>query len=197
MLSVPESVENVADQMDLWSIGTSHEGSSTGSLVQDDCKVTMGDLSTSGVLRPEMEEEQFSFSDDLDDCKPAESSSGGSDSPHTVKVDGKEICPEDSKVLSEAVDIEKKNDVSGEEVERLVESLPIMRLHDSGDMDASPCQPMSQSFDPCSSTSRGDESCSRGLDAESFAERSPNFKAFTHVVANPEVGKEVLLTLPL
>ncbi|KAG5383293.1 hypothetical protein IGI04_034763 [Brassica rapa subsp. trilocularis] len=191
MLSVPESVESVAaDQVDLWSIGTSQEGSSTGSLVQDESKITTGDdfekSQSTSVLQPEMKEEQFSFSD-LDDCKPAESSSGGSNSPHTVKVDGKE----DSKVLSEAVDIERKNDVSGEEVERLVESLPIMRLHDNDDMDASPCQPMSQSFDPCSNTSkwdlREDESSSRGLDAESVAESSPNFKAFTHVIANPDV----------
>ncbi|KAH0909973.1 hypothetical protein HID58_033294 [Brassica napus] len=191
MLSVPESVESVAaDQVDLWSIGTSQEGSSTGSLVQDESKITTGDdfekSQSTSVLQPEMKEEQFSFSD-LDDCKPAESNSGGSNSPHTVKVDGKE----DSKVLSEAVDIERKNDVSGEEVERLVESLPIMRLHDNDDMDASPCQPMSQSFDPCSNTSkwdlREDESSSRGLDAESVAESSPNFKAFTHVIANPDV----------
>ncbi|CAN7091280.1 unnamed protein product [Brassica rapa subsp. narinosa] len=195
MLSVPESVENVAaDQVDLWSIGTSQEGSSTGSLVQDESKTTTGDdfekSQSTSVLQPEMEEEQFSYSD-LDDCKPAESSSGGSNSPHTVKVDGKEISPADSKVLSEAVDIERKNDVSGEEVERLVESLPIMRLHDNDDLDASPCQPMSQSFDPCSNTSkwdlREDESSSRGLEAESVAESSPNFKAFTHVIANPDV----------
>lgn len=200
MLAVPESVENVADdQVDLWSIGTSQEGSSTGSLVQDESKTTTGEsqsTSAASVMQPEMEEEQFSFSD-LDDCKPAESSSGGSNSPHTVKVDGKE----DSKVLSEAVDIERKNDVSGEEVDRLVESLPIMRLHDNDDMDASPCQPMSQSFDPSSNTSkwdlREDESSSRGLDAESVAESSPNFKAFTHVIANPDVGKGILLTLPL
>ncbi|KAJ0252534.1 Phosphatidate phosphatase PAH2 [Hirschfeldia incana] len=189
MLSVPESVENGGEQVDLWSIGTSQEGSSTGSLVQDESKDGVEKSeTTSGVLQPGMEEEQFSFSD-LDDCKPAESSSGGSDSPHTVKVvDGKE---KDSKVLSEAVDIERKNDVSGGEVERLVESLPIMRLHNNDDMGGSPCQPMSQSFDPCSDTSkwdlREDESCSRGLDAESVAESSPNFKAFTHVVANPEV----------
>lgn len=205
MLSVPESVENVAaDQVDLWSIGTSQEGSSTGSLVQDESKITTGDdfekSQSTSVLQPEMKEEQFSFSD-LDDCKPAESSSGGSNSPHTVKVDGKEISPADSKVLSEAVDIERKNDVSGEEVERLVESLPIMRLHDNDDLDASPCQPMSQSFDPCSNTSkwdlREDESSSRGLEAESVAESSPNFKAFTHVIANPDVGKGILLTLPL
>ncbi|KAG2302387.1 hypothetical protein Bca4012_060697 [Brassica carinata] len=197
MLSVPESVENVA--LDLWSIGTSQEGSSTGSLVQDESKIIMGDdfensQSTRVVLQPEMEEEQFSFSD-LDDCKPAASSSGGSNSPHMVKADGKEISPdngvEDSKVLSEPVEIERKNDSSGEEVERLVESLPIMRLHNNDDMDASPCKPMSQSFDPCSNTSkldlREDEPCSRGLDAESVAESSPNLKAFTHVVANPEV----------
>ncbi|KAF8049295.1 hypothetical protein N665_2246s0003 [Sinapis alba] len=195
MLSVPESVENNVAASDLWSIGTSQEGSSTGSLVHDESKLTMGDASV--VLQPEMEEEQFSFSD-LDDCKPAESSSGGSNSPRTVKVGGKEICPgngvEESKVLSEPepVKIERGNDISGEEVERLVESLPIMRLHSNDDMDdASPCKPMSQSFDPCSSTSkwdlREDESCSRGLDAESVAERSPNLKAFTHVVANPEV----------
>ncbi|KAL0748417.1 hypothetical protein Bca101_030419 [Brassica carinata] len=191
MLGVPESVENVAaDQVDLWSIGTSQEGSSTGSLVQDESKTTTGDdfekSQSTSILQPEMEEEQFSFND-LDDCKPAESSSGGSNSPHTVKVDG----IEDSKVLSEPVDIERKNDVSGEEVERLVESLPIMRLHDNDDMDASPCQPMSQSFDPSSNTSkwdlREDESSSRGLDAESVSENSPNFKAFTHVIANPDV----------
>lgn len=201
MLSVPESVENVAaDQVDLWSIGTSQEGSSTGSLVQDESKTTTGESQSTSVLQPEMEEEQFSFCD-LDDCKPAESCSGGSNSPHTVKVDGKEISPANSKVLSEAVDIERKNDVSGEEVERLVESLPIMRLHDSDDMDASPCQPMSQSFDPCSNTSkwdlREDVSSSRSLDAESVAESSPNIKAFTHVIANPDVGKEILLILRL
>lgn len=183
---------SLAEQEDLWSIGTSQEGSSSGSLVRDESKITMGDDFVKS--QPEMEEEQFSFTD-LDDCKPAESSSGGSNSPHIVKFDGKEISPNnngagDTKVLSEPVDIERKDDISGE-VERLVESLPIMRLHSNGDMDATPCKPMSQSFDP-KWDSREDESCSRGLDAVS----SQNVKAFTHVIANPEMGKEILLTLP-
>ncbi|CAH8390769.1 unnamed protein product [Eruca vesicaria subsp. sativa] len=221
MTSVPETVEDVAlslaDQVDLWSIGTSQEGSSSGSLVQDESKVTMGDGFEKSQSPPEMEE-QFSFSD-LDDCKPAGSSSGGSNSPHTVKVDsphtvkvgsphtvkggslhtvkvgGEEISPdngvEDTKVLSEPVGIERGNGISGGEVERLVESLPIMRLQSNDDVDVSSCKPMSQSFDPCSDTSkwelREDESYSRGLDAESVAESSPNLKVFTHVIANPEM----------
>lgn len=222
LLTSPESVENVtlvsADRADLGSIGTSQEGSSTGCPVQDDSKITMEDMhfwvgnseksqSTSGasILQPEIEEEQFSFSD-LDECKPGGSSSGGSTFPDTLKVDGKEIYDENetspengvenSKALSESIDIERKRDISGEQMERLVESLPIMRLQNNDDMDSSPCQPLSQSFDSCSKTSkwdlREDESSSGGLDAEKVAEGSPDLKAFKHVIANPEVGKEIL-----
>lgn len=205
MLVIPESVENVplglAYQADTRSI---QEGSSTGSLVQDENTVTVEDdfektQSTNGesVYHPEVvEEEQFSFSD-IGDCKSAESSSEESRSRCTVEVDGKEIYDEneispensveESKVLSEPIDIERKKDISGEDVERLAESLPIMRLQNDNDIDASPCQPMSQSFDPSSNTLK---SSSRGLDAGNVTEGSPNLKAFKHVVTNPEVGKE-------
>lgn len=54
---------------------------------------------------------------------------------YIVKVDGKE----DLKVLLEVVDIERKNDVFGEEVEWLVELLSIMRFYDNDDMDVSFC----------------------------------------------------------
>ncbi|KAJ0262553.1 Phosphatidate phosphatase PAH2 [Hirschfeldia incana] len=178
------------------SIDPSQEGTSTESLVQDENKMTVEDgfektQSTNGesVFQPEVEEEQFSFSD-IGDCRSAESCSEETSSRVTVKVDGREIYDEsetslangveDSKVLSEPIDIERKTDISGEEMERLAESLPIMRLHNSNDIDASPCQPMSQSFDPSSDTLK---SSSRGVDAEG----SPNFKAFKHVITNPEV----------
>ncbi|XP_024013238.1 phosphatidate phosphatase PAH2 isoform X2 [Eutrema salsugineum] len=211
-LSAPESVGNVI--LDLGSISVSQEGSSTGSPVQDENKINMEDMhfseegfeksqSTGGarILQPEIEEEQFSFSD-LDECKPGGSSSGeGSSFPDTVKVDGIEICDENgishvngvenSRAFSVAIDIERKKEISGEEMERLVESLPIMRLHNNGDMDASTCQSLSQSFDPCSNALkwdlREDESSSGGLDAEKVSEGSPHLKAFKHVLANPEV----------
>uniref|UniRef100_A0A1J3FRU9 phosphatidate phosphatase n=1 Tax=Noccaea caerulescens TaxID=107243 RepID=A0A1J3FRU9_NOCCA len=217
--SVLDSVEDVtlcsADQAALRSrsIDTSQEGSSSGSPVQDESKITVEDMhfsagsleksqsiSGASILQQEMEEEQFSFSD-LDECKPGRSSSGGSSVPDTGKADGKEIHDENetspengvenSKVLSEPIEIERKKETSGEEMERLVESLPIMRLHSNDDIEASPCQPLSQSFDPCSSTLkwdlREDESISGVLDAENVAHGSPNLKAFKHVVANPEV----------
>ncbi|KFK31807.1 hypothetical protein AALP_AA6G161200 [Arabis alpina] len=215
LLTSPKSVENVtlvsADQADLVSIGTSQEGSNTGSPVRDENKITMEDTqfsvgdyekATNGasILQAEIEEEQFSFSD-LGECKPCGSSSGESTFPDTLKVDGKETFDEkdtspengveNSKSLSGPIDIERKKDVSGEEMERLVESLPIMRLQNNDDMDASPCQPLSQSFDACSKTSKWDlreeESSSGGLDAEIVAEGSPGLKAFKHVIANPEV----------
>ncbi|KAL1206408.1 Phosphatidate phosphatase PAH2 [Cardamine amara subsp. amara] len=244
LLSAPESVEKVtlgaADQTDLWSIGTSLEGSSNGSPVQDENKITVDYMqfpegnceksqSTTGasVLQPEIEEEQFSFSD-LDECKPGGSSSEGLSFPDTVKADGKEVYDgneispenvvenssfpdtvkvdgkdsydeneispvnvvENSKTLSEPIDIEREN-ISREDTERLVESLPIMRIQNNDDMDASPRQPLSQSFDSSSKTSkwdlREDESSSRGLDANKAAEGSANLKAFKHVIANPEV----------
>ncbi|KAF8107771.1 hypothetical protein N665_0117s0039 [Sinapis alba] len=196
MLVVPESVENLP-------LGLAYQAdtrSSSGSLVQDENKMTVDDdfektQSTNGesVFLPEVEEEQFSFSD-IGDCKSAEGSSEESSFRHTVKVDGKEIYDEneispengveDSKVLSEPIDIEGKNNISGEEMERLAESLPIMRLQNNNDIDASPCQPMSQSFDPSSNTLK---SSSTGLYAENVAEGSPNLKAFKHVITNPEV----------
>lgn len=206
-----------ADQADLRSIGTSQEGSSTGSPVQDENKITVEDMhfsvgnlkksqSTSGesILQPEREDEQFSFSD-LDECKPSGSSSGGSSLPDTIKVDGKEsydeneISPENGvenlKSLSEPINIERKKDISTDEMEWLAGSLPIMRLHNNDDMDVSPSQPLSQSFDPSFKTSKLDlrenESSSGGLDAEKVAEGSPKLKAFKHVIANPEVGKEI------
>ncbi|KAG2262133.1 hypothetical protein Bca4012_013213 [Brassica carinata] len=200
MLVVAESVENVPLGLATRSIGTSHEGSSTGSLAQDENKMTLEDdfektRSTNGesVFQQEVEEEQFSFSD-IGDGKSAESSFEESSFRRIVEVDGKEIYDEnkispengveDSKVLSEPIYIVRKKDISGEEVERLAESLPIMRLQNDNDIDASPCQPMSQSFDPSSNTLK---SSSRGLDAENVAEGSPNLKAFKHVVTNPEV----------
>ncbi|CAH2046671.1 unnamed protein product [Thlaspi arvense] len=216
LLCAPESLESVAmglaDQADLGNVDTSQEGNSTSSPVHDESKTTMEDirlsegefgmsLSTSGASAPqeEMEEEQFSFSD-LGECKP-DGSSGGSSFPDTVKADGKDICDEnetsaengveDSKGLSVPIDIERRKDISGEEMERLVESLPIMRLHNDDDLGATPCQPLSQSFDPCSNTSkwelREDESSSRALDTENVADGIPNLKAFKHVIANPEV----------
>nr|VDD08420.1 unnamed protein product [Brassica oleracea] len=194
MLGVPESVEGLAYQA---HTRTSQEGSSAGSLVQDENKMSLDDdfemttQSTNGarVQQPEVEEEQFSFSD-LGHCKSAETSSEESSFLHTVKVEGKEICDdneiipengvEDAKVLSEPIDIERKMDISGEEMERLAESLPIMRLHNNNDIDAGPCQPMSQSFDPSSNTLKPSSS---GLDAEG----SPSLKAFKHVLTNPDV----------
>ncbi|CAA7041661.1 unnamed protein product [Microthlaspi erraticum] len=213
LLSAPESVENLI--LGSRSIGNSQEGSRSGSPVQDESKTTVEDMhfsvgsleksesiSGGGILQQEMEEEQFSFSD-LDECKPGRSSSGESSVPDTVKIDGKEIHDEDenetslengvedSKVLSEPIEIEGKKETSGEEMERLVESLPIMRLHSNDDIEASPCQPLSQSFDPCSSPLkwdlREDESISGVLGEENVADGSPNLKAFKHVVANPEV----------
>ncbi|KAL9812940.1 Phosphatidate phosphatase PAH2 [Arabidopsis thaliana] len=217
LLRAPESVEiatlGSADQADMGSIGTSQEGSSTGSPVQDENKITIKDMhisagdfeksqSASGesILQPEIEEEQFSFSD-LDECKPGGNSSVGSSSSDTVKVDGKESYDEtktspengvdNTMALSEPINIERKKDIFTDEMERLVGSLPIMRLQNIDDMDASPSQPLSQSFDPCFNTSkldlREDESSSGGLDAESVAESSPKLKAFKHVIANPEV----------
>ncbi|XP_010481936.1 PREDICTED: phosphatidate phosphatase PAH2-like isoform X2 [Camelina sativa] len=217
LLGAPESVENVtlgsADQADLQSIGTSQEGSSTGSPVQDENKSTVEDKpfsvgnlkksqSTSGesILQTEREDEQFSFSD-LDECKPGRSSSGGSSLPDTVKVDGKEsyvenkIGPENgvenSKGLSEPINIERKKDIATDEMERLVGSLPIMRLDNNDDMGDCASQPVSQSYDPCFKTSKLDlgenESSSGGLDAEKVAEGGPNLKAFKHVIANPQV----------
>ncbi|CAN7102782.1 phosphatidate phosphatase PAH2 isoform X1 [Brassica rapa] len=151
------------------------EGSSTGSLVQDDFEKTHP---TNGAT-VQQPEEQFSFSD-IGDCKSAETSSQESSFLHTVKLeiyDENEISPEnDAKVLSEPIEIERKKDNSGEEMERLAESLPIMRLHNNNDIDAGPCrQPMSQSFDPSSNTLKPS---SRG---------SPSLKAFEHVITNPEV----------
>lgn len=205
LLSALESVENVmlgsADQADLGSIGTSQEGSSTGSPVQDENKITVEDMHFSvenfeKSQSPEAEEEQFSFSD-LDECKPGESSSEGLSFPDTVEADGKEIYDENeispqngvenSKGLSEPIDIEREKDISREDTERLVESLPIMRIQNNDDMDASPSKPLSQSFDSSSKTPKWD------LDAEKAAEGSPNLKAFKHVIANPEVGKEIYL----
>ncbi|KAG7536721.1 LNS2/PITP [Arabidopsis suecica] len=219
LLSAPESVEIVtvgsADQADLGSIGTSQEGSSTGSPGRDENKITINDMhisagdfeksqSASGesILQPEIEEEQFSFSD-LDEGKPGGNSSGGSSSRDTVKVDGKEsydeietspekgLVVENSMTLSEPINIERKKDISTDEMERLVGSLPIMRHQNNDDMDASPSQPLSQSFDPCFNTSkldlREDESSSGDLNAENVAEGSPKLKAFNHVIANPEV----------
>ncbi|XP_010442111.1 PREDICTED: phosphatidate phosphatase PAH2 isoform X2 [Camelina sativa] len=217
LLGAPESVEIVtlgsADQADLQSTGTSQEGSSTGSPVQDENKRTVEDMpfsvgnlknsqSTSGesILQTEREDEQFSFSD-LDECKPGGSSSGGSSLPDSIKVDGKqsydknETSPENgvenSKGLSEPINIERKKDISTDEMERLVGSLPIMRLDNNDDMGDCASQPVSQSYDPCFKTSKLDlgenESTSGGLDAEKVAEGSPNLKAFKHVIANPQV----------
>ncbi|XP_023636854.1 phosphatidate phosphatase PAH2 isoform X2 [Capsella rubella] len=217
LLGAPESVEIVTlssvDQADLQSISSSQEGSSTGSPVQAENKITEEDMqfsvenlkesqSSSGenILHPEREEEQFSFSD-FDECKLGGSSSGESSLPDTMKVNGREshdeneISPENggeiSKGLSEPISIERKKDISTDEMERLVGSLPIMRLDSNNDMDACPSQPLSQSFDPCFKTSKLDlrenESSSGGLDAEKVADGSPNLKAFKHVIANPEV----------
>ncbi|CAH8346908.1 unnamed protein product [Eruca vesicaria subsp. sativa] len=191
MLGVPESVENVYQADTRRSIGTSQEGSSTGSLslAQDVNDMTLEDgfektLSANGAR--EVEEEQFSFSD-IGHYKSAESSFGESSLPHTVKADGKEIYDEneishengleDSKLLSEPIEIERRKDISGEEMERLAESLPIMRLQNNSDIDASSFQPMSQSFDPSSNT----------LNAVNVSGGSTNVKAFKHVITNPEV----------
>ncbi|XP_018484931.2 phosphatidate phosphatase PAH2-like isoform X2 [Raphanus sativus] len=165
--------------------------SSAGSLVQDDNKMAVDDgfektQSTNGesVFQPEVEEEQFSFSD-IGDCKSAETCPEETSFRDTVKVDENEVSVEnsveDSKVLSEPIDIERKKDISGEEeMDRLAESLPIMRLHNNNDIDASPCQPMSQSFDPSSNTLKG-------LDAENVADGRPNLQAYKHVITNPQV----------
>lgn len=92
--------------------------SSAGSLVQDDNKMAVDDgfektQSTNGesVFQPEVEEEQFSFSD-IGDCKSAETCPEETSFRDTVKVDENEVSVEnsveDSKVLSEPIDIERK-----------------------------------------------------------------------------------------
>ncbi|CAN8267800.1 unnamed protein product [Cochlearia groenlandica] len=200
--SVGNETLSLADQA-----GTCQEGSNSGSSpVQDENKVTIEDMhfsegnfeisQSSSILKPDVEEDQFSFCN-LDECKPGGSSFQGSSIFDTVQVDGKEIgdesetgpenCTENSKGLSEPIDIVRRKDIFGEEMERLVESLPIMRLHNNNDLASSPCRPLSQSFDLCSITLKEGESSSDGLDAEKVSKGSSDLKAFKHVLANPEV----------